>query len=471
MKKIVPILLLSLVLTSTEVKAVNCKDSQNGYKNSFCLKQEEKAVGKELNSFYRKFPKFDDKYKFTGADRFLKYVTYDTQSDEESTSFPSSAKQLVLLKDLAAELQKLGLTDAVLDENSYVMATLPSNTDKKVPVIGFIAHVDTSPAVSGANVKPMLHNNYKGGDIPLPKDGQIIRAEDNPDLKNMIGYDIITSDGSTLLGADNKTGIAEIIDAVNYFLSHPEVKHGPIKIAFTPDEEVGRGTEKFDVKKFGADFAYTVDGQTRGEVETETFSADSMEITFKGKNIHPGYAKGKMINSLRVGANFLEALPKDTLSPETTEGREGYVHCYSVNGAEEQTTLKFIIRDFEENKLKEFEKFLEKLADDTIKKFPGAKVTTQVNEQYRNMRQILDKYPQVRENAFEAMEKLGMKPILSPIRGGTDGSRLSYMGLPTPNIFAGEHSFHSKVEWVSIQDMEMAVRLIVTIAQVWESKA
>jgi tripeptide aminopeptidase len=414
---------------------------------------------------------FDEKYKFTCVDRFLKYVTYDTQSDEESTSFPSSAKQLVLLKDLAAELKELGLADAALDEHGYVMATLPSNTDKNVPVIGFIAHADTSPAVSGAHVKAMIHNNYKGGDIPLPMDGQVIRAEDNPDLKNMIGYDIITSDGSTLLGADNKCGVAEIIDTVHYLLTHPELKHGTIKICFTPDEEVGRGTEKFDVKKFGADFAYTVDGQTRGEVETETFSADAMVITFQGKNIHPGYAKGKMVNAVRVAASFLEALPKDTLSPETTEDREGYVHCYSINGAEEQTILKFIIRDFEDHKLKEFEEFLAKLADETLKKFPGARVTTQVIEQYRNMRHVLDKYPQVGQNAFEAMELLGMKPILSPIRGGTDGSRLSYMGLPTPNIFAGEHSFHSKVEWVSIQDMEMAVRLIVTIAKVWESKA
>lgn len=468
MKKIVPILLLSLVLTSTEVKAINSKDSQNVYKISVGLEKEKKSVEKKLNPVFQEFLKFDEKYKFTCVDRFLKYVTYDTQSNEESASFPSSAKQLVLLKDLAAELKELGLTDAALDENGYVMATLPSNTDKKVPAIGFIAHVDTSPAVSGANVKAIIHKNYKGGDIPLPMDDQIIRAKDNPDLKNMIGYDIITSDGSTLLGADNKSGIAEIIDAVNYFLSHPELKHGTIRICFTPDEEVGRGTEKFDVKKFGADFAYTVDGQTRGEVETETFSADSMVITFQGKNIHPGYAKGKMINAVKVAANFLETLPKNKLSPETTEGREGYVHCYSINGEEEKTTLKFLIRDFEAKKLKEYEKFLAKLANDTIKKFPGARVTIQVNEQYRNMRYVLDKYPQVRKNAFKAIEQLGMKPVLSPIRGGTDGSRLSYMGLPTPNIFAGEHSFHSKVEWVSIQDMEMSVRLIVTIAQVWE---
>lgn len=414
---------------------------------------------------------FDEKYKFICVNRFLEYVKYDTQSDEESTSFPSSAKQLILSKDLAAELKALGLQDAVLDEHGYVMATLPANTDKKVPVIGFIAHVDTSPAVSGENVITMIHKNYQGGDITLPKDGQVIRAEDNPDLKNMFGYDIITSDGSTLLGADNKCGVAEIVDAINYLLTHPEVKHGTIKVCFTPDEEVGRGTEKFDVKKFGADFAYTVDGQTRGEVEIETFSADALVITFQGKNIHPGYAKGKMINAIRVASRFLEALPKNTLSPETTEGREGYVHCYSTTGTEEQTVLKFIIRDFEADKLKEYETLLINLAEATIKEFPGARVTHQVIEQYRNMRYILDQHPQVAQYAFEAMEQLGMKPILSPIRGGTDGSRLSYMGLPTPNIFAGEHSFHSKTEWVSVQDMEMAVRLIVTIAKVWEAKA
>jgi len=415
---------------------------------------------------------FDENYKFTCVERFLKYIKYDTQSDEESTSFPSTEKQKVLLKDLADELKKLGLKDAHMDEWGYVMATLPSNSSKNVPAVGFIAHADTSPAVTGAGVNPVIHKNYKGGDITLPKDSsQVIKLSDNPDLNNMIGHDIITTDGTTLLGADNKCGVAEIVDAVNYLLSHPEVKHGPIKICFTPDEEVGRGTEKFDVKKFDAVAAYTVDGQSRGEVETETFSADAVEIKIHGKNIHPGYAKNKMVNSVRVASAFMESLPKDRLSPETTEGREGYVHCSSFNGNEELTTVKFIIRDFDTPKLKEYEDLLKQLAEKTIDKYPGAKLEFKVIEQYRNMKEILDKHPEVGENAVEAMKRYNIKPILSPIRGGTDGSRLCFMGLPTPNIFAGEHSFHSKLEWVSIQDMEVVVKIIVEIAKIWEEKA
>ncbi|GAB6282376.1 MAG: peptidase T [Ignavibacterium sp.] len=414
---------------------------------------------------------FDSKYNFTCVEKFLKYVKYDTQSDEDSKTFPSTDKQKLLAKDLANELLAIGLNDAQMDNYGYVTATLPSNTNKNVPVIGFIAHVDTSPAVSGANVNPIIHKNYQGDDILLPKDGQVIRVEDNPDLKNMIGFDIITSDGSTLLGADNKSGVAEIMDAVNYLLTHPEVKHGTIKVCFTPDEEVGRGTEKFDVQKFGAKYAYTVDGQTRGEIEIETFSADALFITFRGKNIHPGYAKGKLINSIKIASRFIDSLPKDKLSPETTDEREGYVHPFIINGTEEETTIKFIIRDFEDDKLKEYENFLLKKAEETIKEFPGAKVTHQLIEQYRNMKKILDQHPIVVNNAVEAMKQLGIEPIFSPIRGGTDGSRLSFMGLPTPNIFAGEHSFHSKTEWVAIQDMEMAVKLIVTIAQVWEEKS
>lgn len=413
---------------------------------------------------------FDQNYKFTCVERFLKYVKYDTQSDEDSTSFPSTIKQKVLSKALAEELKSIGLTDSQMDNNGYVIATLPSNTKKDVPVIGFISHVDTSPAVSGANVNPIIHKNYQGGNITLPKDGVVIKVEDNPDLKNMIGYDIITSDGSTLLGADNKCGIAEIIDAVNYLLTHPEVKHGTIKICFTPDEEVGRGTEKFNINKFGAKYAYTVDGQSRGEVETETFSADAMMITFQGKNIHPGYAKGEMINSVKVASKFIDSLPKDTLSPETTEGREGYVHCTAINGYEEQTVLKFIIRDFEYEKLHEYENFLKELAEKTVIDFPGAKVTTQVTEQYKNMKYVLEQNPEVTNAAIEAMKRFGIKPILSPIRGGTDGSKLSLMGIPTPNIFAGEHSFHSRTEWVAVQDMEMAVKVIVEICKIWEER-
>lgn len=414
---------------------------------------------------------FDPDYKYTCVERFLRYVKYDTQSDENSTTFPSSEKQKILLADLAKELQEMGLADAAMDEYGYVMATLPANTNKNVPTIGFIAHADTSPAVSGENVNPMIHKNYQGGDIVLPNDGQVIRAEDNPDLSGMIGFDIITSDGSTLLGADNKAGVAEIMDAVQYLIQHPEIKHGDIKICFTPDEEVGRGTEKFDVKKFGAAFAYTVDGQTRGEIEIESFSADAIFFKFQGKNIHPGYAKNKMVNSLKVAARFIEKLPKNGLSPETTEDREGYVHPFSVTGSEEETTVKMIVRDFETEKLKVYEEQLIRLMNEAVEEFPGAKGTYQIIEQYRNMRYVLDKHPEVRDNAIEAYNRMGIKPIMHPIRGGTDGSRLSYMGLPTPNIFAGEHSFHSKTEWVAIQDMHVAVQLIVTIAQVWEEKA
>ena len=414
---------------------------------------------------------FDEKYKFTCVDRFLKYVKYDTQSDEDSTTFPSTEKQKILSKDLAEELKKMGLKDAHLDEWGYVMATLPSNTNKKVNPISFIAHVDTSPAVTGKDVNPVIAKNYQGGDIKLKTGGWVIKESENPDLKNMKGFDIITTDGSTLLGADNKAGVAEIMDAVNYFLSHPELKHGPIKICFTPDEEVGRGTEKIDLKKLDAKYAYTVDGSSRGEVEIETFSADAVNVTFTGKNIHPGYAKGIMVNSLKVAGAFLDSLPKDKLSPETTEKREGYFHPTTMSGNEEKTIVKFIIRDFETPKLNELENILKDLAEKAITKFPGSKLDFEVIEQYRNMREVLDKHPQVYEYAFEAMKNLGIEPITHPIRGGTDGSRLSFMGLPTPNIFAGEHSFHSQLEWVAVQDIEMAVKVIVEIAKVWEEKA
>jgi len=414
---------------------------------------------------------FDDNYQFTCIDRFLKYVKYDTQSDEESESFPSSEKQKVLSQDLANDLKAMGIEDAHMDEWGYVMATLPSNTEKKVDPIAFIAHVDTSPAVTGKDVNPIIKKNYQGGDIALENGGWIIKESENPDLKNMIGFDIITTDGTTLLGADNKAGVAEIMDAVAYLLAHPEVKHGPIKICFTPDEETGRGTEKIDLKKLGAKYAYTVDGSSRGEVEIETFSADAVNINFIGKNIHPGYAKGIMINSMKVASAFIDSLPKDKLSPETTAKREGYFHPVSINGNEEKTSLKFIIRDFETSNLKKLEDLLKKFAEDTIAKFPGSKLEFEVVEQYRNMKEILDNHPQVYENAFEAMKNLNIKPLTHPIRGGTDGSRLSFMGLPTPNIFAGEHSFHSQLEWVAIQDMEMAVKVIVEIAQVWERKS
>lgn len=413
---------------------------------------------------------FDSNYQFTCIDRFLKYVKYDTQSDEESTTFPSDNKQLELSKDLVPELKEIGLEDAYMDENGYVIATLPSNTDKDVPVIGFIAHVDTSPAVSGKDVNPQILKNYQGGDITL-LNGKIIDAAGNPELNDMNGFDIITTDGTTLLGADDKAGIAEIVDAMNYLTQHPEVKHGTIKICFTPDEEVGRGAEKFDVEKFGAKFAYTIDGGTRGEIETETFSADAVNIEFIGKNVHPGYAKGKMINSLKMASYFMELLPNDRLSPETTEGREGYVHCTSINGNEETTTLKFIIRDFINEKLTEFEDYLKELVDKTVDNFPGASAEFKVIEQYRNMKDVLVGYPEVEENALVALKRLDITPLQHPIRGGTDGSRLSFMGLPTPNLFAGGHNFHAISEYVAVQDMEMATKTIVEICQIWEEKA
>jgi tripeptide aminopeptidase len=332
--------------------------------------------------------------------------------------------------------------------------------------------VDTSPAVSGKDVNPIIHKNYQGGDIVLPKDTtKIIDAASNPELNDMIGFDIITTDGTTLLGADDKAGVAEIIDAMNYLITHPEVKHGTIKVCFTPDEEVGRGTEKFDVQKFGANFAYTIDGSTRGEVETETFSADAVVVKFNGKNVHPGYAKGKMINAVKIAAAFLETLPKDSLSPETTEKMEGYVHPTSINGNETQTVVKFIIRDFKADKLKEYEALLKSLCEKTVAKFPGASFDFEVIEQYRNMKYILDQHPQVEQYAVEALERLGIKPIKSSIRGGTDGSRLSYMGLPTPNLFAGGHNFHAYTEYIAIQDMHEAVKMIVTLANVWEEKS
>lgn len=409
-------------------------------------------------------------YQHTCLDRFLRYVRYDTQSDENSESFPSTEKQKILGEALVKELKELGLGDAAMDEWGYVTASIPATTDKPdVPVIGFIAHMDTSPEVSGAGVTPVLHKNYQGGDIILPADNSIvITVEDNPDLGEKTGETIITADGTTLLGADNKAGIAEIMDAVNYFVSHPEVKHGLIRICFTPDEEVGRGTEHFDVQKFGAKFAYTIDGEQLGSVENETFCADSMTVTFKGVNIHPGFAKGKLLNSIKMAADFIEQLPKNALSPETTEGMQGYVHPYVLNGGIEETSIKFLIRDFEEQGLKEKEDFLQKLAEEVANRYPKGSVETSVEESYRNMRYVLDKHPQVIDYAMEAMKRLGIEPHTGSIRGGTDGARLSYMGLPCPNVFAGEHSFHSKREWISVQDMEKAVMTIVEIARVWE---
>ncbi|MDA3861082.1 MAG: peptidase T [Melioribacteraceae bacterium] len=413
---------------------------------------------------------FDENYQFSVVDRFIKYAKIDTKSDEESEVTPSTAKQFDLAKILVEELKELGLTDAEMDDKCYVMATLPSNTEKDVPVIGFVSHVDTSPAVSGTNVNPQIHKNYQGGDLEIGQ-GKIIDTANNPELGDMIGMDIITTDGTTLLGADDKAGIAEIMDALAYIQAHPEIKHGTIKIGYTPDEEIGRGANYFDVAKFGAKYAYTIDGSTRGEVETETFSADAVEIKFVGINVHPGYAKNKMVNSLKVAAHFIESLPKDGLAPEKTSGREGYVHPVSMNGNEEKTVIKMIIRDFIDTKLEEFENKVEELCKATVAVFPGSSYEFKVITQYRNMKNILDQHPEVENNALESLKRLGITPIQSPIRGGTDGSRLSFMGLPTPNLFAGGHNFHAYTEYVAIQDMEASVKNIVTLIQVWEDKA
>lgn len=413
---------------------------------------------------------FDDKYMFTCVERFLKYVKYDTESADDSSSFPSTEKQKVLSEELAKELKDMSLKDAGMDEWGYVMATLPANTDKEVPAIAFIAHVDTSNQVSGHDVSPKIRRNYSGGDIPL-ENGLVIKESESPALKEKIGYDIITTDGTTLLGADDKAGIAEIMDAVNYLIAHPGVKHGPIKVCFTPDEEVGRGTEKIDLKRLDAKYAYTIDGSNVGEIETETFSADGMVIRFRGKSMHPGYAKNKLVNSIKVAGTFLDSLPKDRLSPETTEGREGYVHCLTISGNEELTTLKFIIRDFETQKLKEYEELLKKLAREAVSLYPGSSVEFEVSEQYRNMKEILDKSPLVIEYAADAMKRLGITPKMGYIRGGTDGSRLTYMGLPTPNISDGGLNFHSPLEWIAIQDIKITVETIVEIVKVWEEKS
>jgi tripeptide aminopeptidase len=413
---------------------------------------------------------FDPDYKFTCVERFLRYVRYDTQSAEDAPSFPSTEKQKALSQALADELKATGLQDAHMDEWGYVMATLPANTGKSVPTIAFIGHVDTSPQVSGKDVNAIVRKDYRGGDITL-ENGLVIRESENPELKDMIGFEIITTDGRTLLGADNKAGVAEIVDAVHYLIAHPEVKHGALRICFTPDEETGRGTEKIDMEKLAADYGYTIDGSARGEIETETFSADAAVVRFYGKSIHPGYAKGKLINSIRIAGDFLEGLPKGRLSPETTEGREGYVHCISISGTEELTTMKLIIRDFEAEKLSEYEAMLREVAEQAVSRYPGSRYEMDVIAQYRNMKEVLDLHPRVIEYAREAMRRLGMAPKMQYIRGGTDGARLCFMGLPTPNIFAGAHSYHSPLEWVAVQDMEMAVRTIVEIARVWEERS
>lgn len=403
---------------------------------------------------------------------FLRYVVIDTQSDPASPTCPSTEKQKDLGRVLAQELRDLGLRDAHLDEHGYVYATIPATSDKKVPVICFCSHMDTSPDCSGKNVKPQIVKNYRGGDIVLPADTtQVIRVADNPALKDQIGHDIITTDGTTLLGADNKAGLAEIMDAARFLVANPQIKHGTIKILFTPDEEIGRGVDKVDLTKLGADFAYTMDGETAGYVEDETFSADGAVITVEGVSAHPGFAKGKMEHAIKIAAAIVERLPKDTCSPETTDGKQGFLHPIGISGALEKATLSLIVRDFTDDGLAEKEALLQSIVDDVMTAYPHSTATLEIKQQYRNMKQVIDRYPQMVEYAVEAIQRAGLKPVRSSIRGGTDGSRLSFMGLPCPNIFAGEHAFHGRTEWVSVQDMEKAVQTIVHLAMIWEERA
>ena len=412
-------------------------------------------------------------YHYTVVDRFMRYVQIDTQSDPQSRTNPSTEKQKDLSHVLVAELHTMGISDAELDEWGYVYATIPANTDKtEVPTICFCSHVDTSPDVTGAGVKPLIHANYDGTDLVLPDDtAQVIRAADHPDLAQQIGNDIITASGTTLLGADNKAGVAEIMDAANYLLTHPDVKHGRIRLLFTPDEEVGRGTEKVDMAKLDAQYGYTIDGESLGTLEDETFSADAVSIQIHGVSTHPGFAKGKLENALKIAADLLASLPKDHLSPETTEERQGFLHPTHMDGNQDQATVEFIIRDFTEVGLQEKETYLQNQLNEVLKRYPNSSATLTIHQQYRNMKQVLDEHPAVVENALEALRRSGLSARQRSIRGGTDGSRLSFMGLPCPNIFAGEHAFHSRQEWVSVQDMQHAVDVIINVARVWEERS
>jgi len=411
-------------------------------------------------------------FTHTVTERFLRYVTIDTQSDPDSPSSPSTEKQKDLGRVLVTELKAMGVADAHLDDYGYVYATIPANTTKKVPVICFCSHMDTSPDVTGKDVKPQMVKNYRGGDITLVGDtSQVIRFNEHPALKTQIGNDIITTDGTTLLGADNKAGVAEIMDAAHFFINNPDVKHGTIRILFTPDEEIGRGVDNVDIRKLGAEFGYTMDGESAGSVEDETFSADGATITITGVSAHPGYAKGKMEHAIKIAAAIVERLPKEGCSPETTSGKQGFLHPIGIEGALEQATLSFIVRDFTEEGLKEKEVLLENTVKDVMKDYPRSTYKLEVKEQYRNMKQVIDRHPHILEYAIEAISRAGLRPMRTAIRGGTDGSRLSFMGLPCPNIFAGEHAFHSRLEWVSRQDMEKAVQTIVHLAMIWEEKA
>lgn len=414
-----------------------------------------------LPIFYTMF----ETYKFTAAERFLRYVQIDTQSDPLSTSVPSTEKQKDLSKLLAGELNVMGIADAHMDEWGYVYATIPSTVNRKVPVICFCAHVDTAPDCSGKDVKPLVHKNYNGSDIVLPDDNaQVLRINDYPYLKTQIGNDIITASGKTLLGSDDKAGVAEIMDLANFLMTNKNVQHGEIKILFTPDEEVGRGTVKVDLKKLGADFGFTLDGGDAGSLEDETFSADGVQVIIHGVIAHPGYAKGKMVNAMKIAGEILAALPKDRLSPESTEGKRGFIHPVRIDGIAEKCLLEFIIRDFDTKGLKKKEDYLRTQIEELMRTYPKARFEFKVTEQYRNMKEILDQHPQIVEYAKAAIARAGLNLKTESIRGGTDGSRLSFMGLPCPNLFAGEQAIHSKLEFISVQDMNKAVETMVHLS-------
>ena len=406
------------------------------------------------------------------ASRFMRYVQIDTQSDPRSGIHPSTQKQKNLSKILVEELQQIGIADAELDEYGYVYATIPSNTDKNVPVICFCSHVDTAPDCSGTNVKPILHKNYNGEDITLPDDpSQVLSAVVYPYLKNHIGSDIITASGHTLLGADDKSGVATIMQATDFLMKNPSVKHGKLRILFTPDEEIGEGTKMLDMKKLAADFGYTLDGGKAGSLEDETFSADGATIIINGVISHPGYAKNTLVNALKVGAEILHALPANEWSPETTEKKEGFVHPVGFEGIAERATLEFIIRDFDDEKLKQHGEKLRQIAEDVVNHYKGASIDFTIREQYRNMKRILDQHPQVVQFAAEAIKRAGLDVTTESIRGGTDGSRLSYMGLPCPNLFTGMQAIHSKLEWIGVNDMAKAAETIVHLCMIWEEKS
>lgn len=407
----------------------------------------------------------------TVTDRFLRYVVVDTQSDPTSTTQPSTEKQKNLGRILVEELLAIGVADAHLDEHGYVYATIPSNVDKPVPVICFCSHMDTAPDFTGTNVKPQILRNYGGGDIRLSGDPQqVIRVDEHPALRDQLGNDIITSDGTTLLGADDKAGLAEIVAAAQHLVDNPDIRHGTIKLLFTTDEEIGRGVNKVDLKKLGAEFAYTVDGETAGHIEDETFSADGVEIVIQGVAIHPGFALGRMENAIKIAGAIIDRLPRD-VAPETTAGRDGFIHPTSVSGSMEKASLGLIIRDFDEAGLAFKESMLEQIVKDVMTAYPGSSYTFTVKHQYRNMKAILDRHPQIADYAVEAIRRAGMTPVRGSIRGGTDGSRLSFMGLPCANLFAGGHAFHSPLEWVSRQDMEKSVKTLVELAKIWTERA